>query len=71
MAHFLKMTDGDGAVSYMNLDMIAEVDEEERTVTLVNDTTYEFDDELNVVVLRFGMAIRSVRGYSLVVIGYM
>ena len=47
MAHFLKMTDDDGAVSYMNLDMIAEVDEEERTVTLVNDATYEFDDDLN------------------------
>lgn len=47
MAHFLKITDDDGAVSYMNLDMIAEVDEEERTVTLVNDTTYEFDDDLN------------------------
>ena len=47
MAHFLKMTDDGGAVSYMNLDMIAEVDEEERTVTLVNDTTYEFDDDLN------------------------
>ena len=47
MAHFLKMTDDDGAVSYMNLDMIAEVDVEERTVTLVNDTTYEFDDDLN------------------------
>lgn len=41
------MTDDDGAVSYMNLDMIAEVDEEERTVTLVDDTTYEFDDDLN------------------------
>lgn len=41
------MTDDDGAVSYMNLDMIAEVDEEERTVTLVNDATYEFDDDLN------------------------
>ena len=47
MAHFLKMTDDDGAVSYVNLDMIAEVDEEERTITLVNDTTYEFDDDLN------------------------
>ena len=47
MAHFLKMTDDDGAVSYMNLDMIAEVDEEERTVTLVNDETYGFDDDLN------------------------
>jgi len=47
MAHFLKMTDDDGAVSYMNLDMIAEVDEEERTVTPVDDTTYEFDDDLN------------------------
>ena len=47
MAHFLKMTDDNGAVSYVNLDMIAEVDEEERTVTLVNDTTYEFDDDLN------------------------
>ena len=47
MAHFLKMTDDDGAVSYMNLDMIVEVDEEERTVTLVNDATYEFDDDLN------------------------
>ena len=47
MAHFLKMTDGDGAVSYMNLDMIADVDVEERTVTLVNDATYEFDDDLN------------------------
>lgn len=47
MAHFLKMTDDDGAVSYMNLDMISEVDEEERTVTLVNDATYEFDDDLN------------------------
>lgn len=47
MAHFIKMTDDDGAVSYMNLDMIAEVDEEERTVTLVNDATYEFDDDLN------------------------
>lgn len=47
MAHFLKMTDDDGAVSYMNLDMIAEVDEEERTVTLVNDASYEFDDGLN------------------------
>ena len=47
MAHFLKMTDDDGAVSYMNLDMIAEVDEEERTVMLVNDATYEFDDDLN------------------------
>ena len=44
MAHFLKMTDDYGAVSYMNLDMIAEVDEEEYTVTLVNDATYEFDD---------------------------
>jgi hypothetical protein len=41
------MTDDDGAVSYMNLDMIAEVDEEERTVTLVNDVTYVFDDDLN------------------------
>lgn len=47
MAHFLKMTDDDGAVSYMNLDMIADVDVEERTVTLVNDATYEFDDDLN------------------------
>ena len=47
MAHFLKMTDDDGAVSYMNLDMIVDVDEEERTVTLVNDATYEFDDDLN------------------------
>lgn len=47
MAHFLKMTDDDGAVSYMNLDMIAEVDEEERTVTLVNDAEYEFGDDLN------------------------
>lgn len=47
MAHFLKMTDDDGAVSYMNLDMIAEVDVDERTVTLVNDATYEFDDDLN------------------------
>ena len=47
MAHFLKMTDYDGAVSYINLDIIAEVDEEERTVTLVNDATYEFDDDLN------------------------
>jgi hypothetical protein len=47
MAHFLKMTDDDGAVSYMNLDMIAEVDEEERTVTLVNEAEYEFDDDLN------------------------
>lgn len=47
MAHFLKMTDDDGAVSYMNLDMIADVDEEEHTVTLVNDATYEFDDDLN------------------------
>lgn len=47
MARFLKMTDDDGAVSYINLDMIAEVDEEERTVTLVNDSTYEFDDDLN------------------------
>lgn len=47
MAHFLKMTDDDGAVSYMNLDMISDVDEEERTVTLVNDATYEFDDDLN------------------------
>lgn len=41
------MTDDDGAVSYMNLDIIAEVDVEERTVTLVNDATYEFDDDLN------------------------
>lgn len=47
MAHFLKMTDDDGAVSYMNLDMIADVDVEERTVTLVNDAMYEFDDDLN------------------------
>ena len=47
MAHFLKMTDDGGAVSYMNLDMIAEVYVEERTVTLVNDATYEFDDDLN------------------------
>lgn len=47
MAHFLKMTDNDGALSYMNLDMIAEVDVDERTVTLVNDATYEFDDDLN------------------------
>ena len=47
MAHFLKMTDDDGSVSYMNLDMIADVDEEERTVTLVNNATYEFDDDLN------------------------
>lgn len=47
MAHFLKMTDDDGSVSYMNLDMISDVDEEERTVTLVNDATYEFDDDLN------------------------
>ena len=47
MAHFLKMTDNDGAVSYMNLDMIAEVDEEARTVTLVNDVEYEFGDDLN------------------------
>lgn len=47
MAHFLKMTDDYGAVSYMNLDMIVEVDEEEHTVTLVNDATYEFDDDLN------------------------
>ena len=46
MAHFLKMTDDDGAVSYMNLDMIADVDVEERSVTLVNDATYEFDDDL-------------------------
>ena len=46
MAHFLKMTDDDGAVSYMNLDMIAEVDEEERTVTLVNDAKEEKDGEV-------------------------
>ena len=46
MAHFLKMT-YDGAVSYINLDMIAEVDEDGRTVTLVNDAEYEFGDDLN------------------------
>ena len=47
MAHFLELTDDDGYVSYVNLDLIAEVDVEEREITLANDAHYTFDDDLN------------------------
>ena len=47
MVHFLKLTDDDGYVSYVNMDLIVEVDVEEREITLVNGTSYVFDDDLN------------------------
>ena len=47
MAHFLKINDCDGVELYINLDMITEVNVEEREVTLANDEVYSFDDELN------------------------
>lgn len=47
MAHFLKMTDGDGCVSYINVDLIAEIDTENREITLSNGLEYVFDDDLN------------------------
>lgn len=47
MAHFLKLTDEDGCVSYVNLDLLAVVDVEEREITLANGAQYAFDDDLN------------------------
>lgn len=47
MAHFLKLTDEDGCVRYVNLDLITEVDVEEREITLANGAQYAFDDDLN------------------------
>jgi len=47
MAHFLKFTDDDGSVYHINLDMIAEVDVDNRKVTLVTDDVYTFDDDMN------------------------
>ena len=47
MAHFLKFTDDDGYVSYINVDLIAEIDEEKREITLTNGSEYEFNDDLN------------------------
>lgn len=47
MAHFLKLTDDDGCVIYVNLDLIAEVNAEERKITLANGSQYTFDDDLN------------------------
>lgn len=43
----MKLTDEDGCVSYVNLDLIAEVDVEEREITLANGAQYAFDDDLN------------------------
>ena len=47
MAHFLKLTDEDGCVSYVNLDLIAEVDVDGHEITLANGAQYEFDDDLD------------------------
>ena len=47
MAHFLKLTDDDGCVSYVNLDLIVDIDVDARTIRLVDDTEYVLDDDLN------------------------
>lgn len=47
MAHFLKFTDDDGYVNYINVDLIAEIDAENREITLSNGSEYAFDDDLN------------------------
>lgn len=47
MAHFLKFTDYHGYVSYMNLDLMTEVDVEHREVTMSDGSTYAFNDDLN------------------------
>ena len=45
MVHFFKFTFPNGAVSYMNLDMIVDVDVEKRKVTFVGGVVMTFDDE--------------------------
>lgn len=47
MAKFLKFTDDDGCVNYINVDLIAEIDDENREITLSNGSEYVFDDDLN------------------------
>ena len=47
MANFMKLVDDDGSVSYINLEMISEVDVDSREVTLSTGESYSFDDDLN------------------------
>lgn len=47
MAYFMKLVDDDGSVSYINLEMISEVDVDSREVTLSTGEAYSFDDDLN------------------------
>lgn len=43
----MKLVDDDGSVSYINLEMISEVDVDSREVTLSTGEAYSFDDDLN------------------------
>ena len=47
MAHFLKINDCGGVELHINLDMITEVNVDEREVTLSTGDAYSFDDDLN------------------------
>lgn len=47
MAKFLKTTDENGYVSYVNLEMLVDVDVEERKATFAGGLIVTFNDDLN------------------------